>query len=54
MVTIAEIDTFIVDIPTIRPHVLAMATIHHQSIVLVRMRDSVSLFCDRRGRTEFQ
>lgn len=39
MVTIAEIDTFIVDIPTIRPHVLAMATMHHQSIVLVRMRD---------------
>ncbi|MBB3588636.1 MULTISPECIES: muconate/chloromuconate family cycloisomerase [unclassified Sphingomonas] len=43
MVTIAEIDTFIVDIPTIRPHVLAMATIHHQSIVLVRMRDSDGL-----------
>jgi muconate cycloisomerase len=43
MVTIAEIDTFIVDIPTIRPHVRAMATIHHQSIVLVRMRDSDGL-----------
>ena len=43
MVTIAEIDTFIVDIPTIRPHVLAMATMHHQSIVLVRMRDSDGL-----------
>lgn len=40
MVTIVEIDTLIVDIPTIRPHVLAMATMHHQSIVLVRMRDS--------------
>jgi len=40
MATITSIDTFIVDIPTIRPHVLAMATMHHQSIVLVRMRDS--------------
>lgn len=39
MVAIRKIDTFIVDIPTIRPHVLAMATMHHQSIVLVRMRD---------------
>ncbi|WP_336867643.1 muconate/chloromuconate family cycloisomerase [Sphingomonas sanguinis] len=40
MATIVEIDTYIVDIPTIRPHVLAMATMHHQSIVLVRLRDS--------------
>ena len=40
MVTIVAIDTLIVDIPTIRPHVLAMVTMHHQSIVLVRMRDS--------------
>lgn len=40
MVAISEIDTFIVDIPTIRPHVLAMATMHHQSIVLVRLRDA--------------
>ncbi len=40
MATIAEVDTYIVDIPTIRPHVLAMATMHHQSIVLVRLRDS--------------
>ncbi len=39
MAKIAEIDTFIIDIPTIRPHVLAMATMHHQSIVLVRIRD---------------
>jgi muconate cycloisomerase len=39
MVPIVEINTFIVDIPTIRPHVLAMATMRHQSIVLVRMRD---------------
>lgn len=40
MPTIVEIDTLIVDIPTIRPHVLAMATMHHQSIVLVRLRDA--------------
>jgi len=40
MAAIASIDTFILDIPTIRPHVLAMATMHHQSIVLVRVRDS--------------
>jgi muconate cycloisomerase len=40
MVAIVQIDTFIVDLPTIRPHVLAMATMRHQSIVLVRMRDA--------------
>ena len=38
MVTIAEIDTFIIDIPTMRPYVLAMATMHRQSIVIVRVR----------------
>lgn len=40
MVAIVEVDTFIVDVPTIRPHVLAMTTMHHQSIVLVRIRDA--------------
>ncbi|HEY0270393.1 MAG TPA: muconate cycloisomerase family protein [Sphingomonas sp.] len=40
MIRIAGIDTFIVDIPTIRPHVLAMATMRRQSIVLVRIRAS--------------
>lgn len=39
-VALREIDTFIVDIPTIRPHVLAMATMRSQSIVLVRIRTS--------------
>jgi len=34
----ASIDTLIVDVPTIRPHVLAMATMYQQSIVLVRLR----------------
>ena len=28
------------DIPTIRPHVLAMATMHQQSTVIVRVRCS--------------
>jgi muconate cycloisomerase len=32
-----EAETLIVDIPTIRPHVLAMATMHRQSVVLVRI-----------------
>ena len=40
MATISRIDTFIVDVPTIRPHVLAMATMHRQSIVIVRLLDS--------------
>lgn len=33
----ATIETIIIDVPTIRPHVLAMTTMHHQSIVLVRI-----------------
>ncbi|NML11988.1 muconate cycloisomerase [Sphingobium sp. AR-3-1] len=40
MTAISEIDTLIVDLPTIRPHVLAMATMHSQAIVLVRIRDA--------------
>jgi len=43
MVRLAKIDTFIVDLPTIRPHVLAMATMHCQSMVLVRITDSDGL-----------
>ena len=37
MAKISRIDTFIVDVPTIRPHVLAMATMRRQSVVLVRI-----------------
>ena len=33
-------DTFIVDVPTIRPHVLAMATMHSQAMTIVRLTDS--------------
>lgn len=34
---IAGIETIILDLPTIRPHVLAMATMHSQTICLVRI-----------------
>lgn len=38
MISAETIETLIVDVPTIRPHILAMATMHHQSMVLVRIR----------------
>lgn len=37
MATIERIETFIVDIPTIRPHVLAMATMNSQAACIVRL-----------------
>ena len=40
MTTIDKIDTVIVDVPTIRGHVLSMATMKTQSAVLVRVRFS--------------
>ncbi|WP_225010439.1 MULTISPECIES: muconate/chloromuconate family cycloisomerase [Novosphingobium] len=40
MAAIAQIETFIVDVPTIRPHVLAMATMHSQAMVIVRLIDT--------------
>ncbi len=40
MLKIDRIDTFIVDLPTIRPHVLAMSTMHRQSLVIVRIHGS--------------
>ncbi|WCT74129.1 muconate/chloromuconate family cycloisomerase [Sphingomonas naphthae] len=40
MASICQVDTLIIDVPTIRPHILAMATMHQQSIVIVRLRDS--------------
>lgn len=39
-VKIAYIDTWIVDIPTIRPHVLAMTSISRQTMTLVRIHTS--------------
>lgn len=38
MASIDHIETIIVDIPTIRGHVLSMTTMQQQSIVLVRIR----------------
>lgn len=40
MVRIEHIEVVIADIPTIRPHVLAMATMHSQAVVLVFLRRS--------------
>lgn len=37
---IEKIDTLIVDIPTIRPHILSMAAINRQSMVIVRIHFS--------------
>jgi muconate cycloisomerase len=39
-VKIAEIETFIVDLPTVRPHHLAMATMDGQTMMLVRLTTS--------------
>lgn len=38
MVEIEAVEAFIVDVPAIRPHVLAMTTMHRQSLCLVRLR----------------
>jgi muconate cycloisomerase len=35
---IKQIETFLVDVPTIRPHKLSVATMHTQTLVLVRVR----------------
>lgn len=40
MALLSQADTLIVDVPTIRPHVLAMATMHSQTMVIVRLTDS--------------
>ena len=40
MAAIEQIDTLIVDVPTVRPHVLAMATMSTQSMVIVRLTDA--------------
>lgn len=37
MVAIDHVETFLVDVPTIRPHVLAMATMYRQTLCLVRI-----------------
>lgn len=40
MAAFSHAETFIVDVPTIRPHVLAMATMHAQSMVILRLTDA--------------
>jgi len=35
--SIDRIETYIIDLPTIRPHILSMTTIHRQTITLVRI-----------------
>jgi muconate cycloisomerase len=40
MLSIERVDTFIVDVPTIRPHVLAMSTMNQQSLTIVRVHCS--------------
>lgn len=38
--TIEAIDVWLIDLPTIRPHVLSVATMQHQTVVLVQVRCS--------------
>ncbi len=40
MASLSHAVTFIVEVPTIRPHVLAMATMHAQTMVIVRLTDA--------------
>lgn len=37
---ILSVETLLVDVPTIRPHKLSVATMHHQTLVLVRIESS--------------
>ncbi|WCT74533.1 muconate cycloisomerase family protein [Sphingomonas naphthae] len=40
MVRVERIETILLDVPTIRPHVLAMATMRHQTLCIVRLHCS--------------
>ena len=40
MLRIEQIDTYLVDLPTIRPHVLSMATMHRQTIMIIEIHCS--------------
>ena len=46
-----SIETFLVDLPTIRPHVLSMATMHRQTIVIVRIHCSDGIIGIGEGTT---
>ncbi len=37
MIAIERVETILLDVPTVRPHVLAMTTMHHQTLCLVRI-----------------
>jgi len=39
-ITIESVETLLVDLPTIRPHKLSMATMNGQTLMLVRVRCS--------------
>lgn len=36
-ITIKDVETFLIDLPTIRPHKLSMTTMHKQSMVIIRL-----------------
>ena len=40
MATIQSVEAILVDVPTIRPHVLAMSTMHRQTLVILRIHSS--------------
>jgi muconate cycloisomerase len=48
---IEQVDTFLVDLPTIRPHQLAMTTISRQTMMIVRIRTSDGIFGIGEGTT---
>ena len=37
MTAIERVETILIDVPTIRPHILAMATMYRQTLCLVRI-----------------
>lgn len=39
-VSIQQVETFLIDLPTIRPHQLAMTTMRHQTLMIVRLHMS--------------
>lgn len=48
---IDQVETFLVDLPTIRPHQLSMTTISGQTLMIVRVRTSDGLFGVGEGTT---
>jgi muconate cycloisomerase len=48
---IEQVETFLVDLPTIRPHQLAMTTMHGQTLMIVRIRTSEGIVGIGEGTT---